>query len=156
MRGGTHALAGITIALVTAVPAPPLQLLGVAIAGAIGALMPDLDHPQAALSRRVWIASASLRMVVSHRGATHSLLAFVGALILTAVSPAHWQHIVASAAVGYCSHIILDALTISGVPLLWPWGRRFSLLSLRTGGTIERLFALAMAAGLFIWGAGQT
>lgn len=150
MRGGTHALAGITIALITSVPAPPLQLFGVAIAGAIGALMPDLDHPHSALSRRVWIAGASLRMAVSHRGATHSLLAFCAALLLTGLSPAHWQHIVTSAAVGYCSHIVLDAMTVSGVPLLWPWKRRFRLLPLRTGGIFEKLLALAMLTGL-VW-----
>jgi inner membrane protein len=52
--------------------------------------------------------------------------------------------------VGYCSHIVLDAMTVTGVPLLWPWKRRFRLLPLRTGGIIERLFALSMLAGLII------
>ena len=141
MRGATHTFAGVTIAVLMFAPAPPLVLAGAAIAGGIGALLPDLDHPQSTISRRVWLAGATLRLVVSHRGALHSLLAMAAALLLAATVPGDWSQIALSAAVGYCSHIFLDALTISGVPLLWPKQQRYRLLRLRTGGFGEMLFA---------------
>ena len=150
MRGGTHALAGVTVALIVFVPAPPLVLLGAVIAGGIGALLPDLDHPQSTISRRVWLAGASLRLVVSHRGALHSLIAMAAAMLLAAIAPDDYGQIALSAAVGYCSHIFLDALTVSGVPLLWPYSRRFRLLRLRTGGVGEMLFAWGLLTLLVI------
>lgn len=146
MRGGTHALAGVTLAVIVFVPAPPLVLLGAAIAGGVGALLPDLDHPQSTISRRVWLAGASLRLVVSHRGALHSLLAMAAAMLLASFAPQGFTPIALSAAVGYCSHIFLDALTVSGVPLLWPRRDRYRLLRLRTGGVGELLFAWGLLA----------
>lgn len=148
MRGSTHTFTGVALAVIMFAPAPPLVLAGAAIAGGIGALLPDLDHPQSTISRRVWLAGATLRMVVSHRGALHSLLAMAAALLLAATVQGDWSQIALSAAVGYCSHIVLDALTVSGVPLFWPKQQRYRLLRIRTGGVGERLFALGILAVL--------
>jgi inner membrane protein len=56
---------------------------------------------------------------------------------------------------GYLSHLLADALTISGMPLLWPWRTRAyglpKAVRLRTGGRVEyALTLLIVAAGL--WG----
>jgi inner membrane protein len=150
MRGSTHTFAGVALAVIMFAPAPPLVLVGAAIAGGIGALLPDLDHPQSTISRRVWLAGASLRLVVSHRGALHSLLAMAAALLLAATVQGDWSQIALSAAVGYCSHIFLDALTVSGVPLLWPKKQKYRLLRIRTGGTGEILFAWGLLAVLVL------
>jgi membrane-bound metal-dependent hydrolase YbcI (DUF457 family) len=59
---------------------------------------------------------------------------------------------------GYFSHVVLaDALTISGVPLLWPLEHRFHLLPkglrIRTGGPVEGLIFLGVVLGLagLVW-----
>jgi inner membrane protein len=144
-------MAGVMLAVMVANPAPPLALIGAAIAGGIGALLPDIDHPKSSISRRAFIAGASLRLVVSHRGALHSLMAAGAAMLLASVSPADWSEIILSAALGYSSHIFLDALTVSGVPLLWPWSRKFRLMRLRTGGLGERVFVIVIMASFGIW-----
>ena len=56
---------------------------------------------------------------------------------------------------GYASHVVIaDAMTIAGVPLIWPASRRFHLLPrflrVRTGGPAEWLVFL-MVAALFVW-----
>jgi len=54
MRGGTHALAGVLIGAALTIDSVSLiPIVGAIAAGALGALAPDLDHPQAALSRKI-------------------------------------------------------------------------------------------------------
>jgi membrane-bound metal-dependent hydrolase YbcI (DUF457 family) len=97
-------------------------------AAAIGGFAPDLDTTWA------WSASLDAHLYpLVHRGASHTLVgaplmallffAFVGLLgrrwprlrfgPLTAVAPA--------LLLGALSHLVLDMLTITGVPLLWPF-----------------------------------
>jgi inner membrane protein len=57
---------------------------------------------------------------------------------------------------GYLSHVALaDALTIAGVPLLWPWRKKFHLLPrplrIRTGGLVEQLIGLVLVCLLVAW-----
>lgn len=116
----------------------PATAAASALAG-VGALLPDLDHPQSALGRRVPFVSVPLARLVGHRGVTHSLLATL------AVAAALWRwsgqgaDVIAPLCVGYLSHLGGDMLTPSGVPLLWPARRSFSLNLFRTGSPWETL-----------------
>ncbi len=126
----------------------PVQVAaGLVLAGALGALLPDLDHPQSALSNRVGIAGLPFRLL-SHRGVTHSLIAAAAALLIAGMVPVEWRPYAIAAALGYSSHIVLDGLTVTGVPLLWPWGRRFRIGYMRTGGLSERLFGVGLVVSL--------
>jgi inner membrane protein len=75
----------------------------------------------------------------NHRSISHSLLAF-GIVVWTAylASPM----IAPAVAVGYGSHLLADAITTGGVPLFWPWSKRFGLrnlgLSIPTGGWLDQ------------------
>ncbi|MHB8295375.1 MAG: metal-dependent hydrolase [Acidimicrobiales bacterium] len=51
-------------------------------------------------------------------------------------------------AIGMSSHLLTDALTHGGVPLLWPWKRRFGLALVRTGHIGESALDGLMAVGL--------
>jgi len=62
-------------------------------------------------------------------------------------------------ALGYLSHLVADALTMEGVPLLWPIYRKRirllpALLAIRTGGAREYMATVAL--GVFVvlaaWG----
>jgi inner membrane protein len=143
MLGRTHALAGATIGLILAGP------VGAGV-GVIGALLPDIDHPNSKISRAVKLP---LHLAFTHRGVLHSglLCALVFALAFFA-SPEPYKLYALAAAAGWISHIVLDALTVSGVPLFWPIRFKLSVLPLRTGGIIEQLLAILLTIALLYQG----
>lgn len=159
MTGRTHLLAGAAAgaALLCSQglgPVAPVQLAAVGAAACLGALLPDLDHPQSLLSRKAGPVGAVPGLFLRHRGPTHSLAAalatWAGASWLCAAQGL--PHAAALAALaGYLSHLALDALTPGGVPLLWPlWGRRVGLPLVRTGSGLEGLAGLAIL-GALLW-----
>lgn len=87
--GRTHAASGAVAFLVVLpllsqadLPLTPLTVPVGALAAAGAATMPDLDHPQATVSRSLGPATVGLARLVGwltggHRGGTHSLLAVV-------------------------------------------------------------------------------
>lgn len=147
MMAGSHIVMGAAAWAVAAhlagVPASEPQALA---AAALGALLPDIDHPNSWAGRKMRVVSVPLALVLGHRGITHSLLAVAGALAVLAVMGVGW--IAAPVAIGYLSHLAADGLTPSGVPLLWPSRRRFTLNLCRTGGIVE----MALVAGVAILG----
>ena len=114
-------------------------LSGASLPGLLGALagsvLPDLDIP----------------LGIPHRTVTHWwLLPATGmgtALLLTSDAPSRAFFLGLSA--GALLHIAEDSLTNGGVPLLRPFGKRFSFRLTRTGGTFEYLlsFGILVAAG---------
>ncbi len=98
MRGGAHAALGAAAAIPLALLTGPRFLIPVVLAGAVGGLLPDIDHPGSTLGRfvpwpavvvenhktgfiahgRRWFHGRTVR----HRGETHS----VGAAAITAVA----------------------------------------------------------------------
>jgi len=115
---------------------------------AIGGLLPDLDHPESALGRRIPLISVPLSALVGHRGMTHSLLAVVlllGVLItmttfsMTEHAPTV-QALIPPLIVGYLSHILGDSMTPSGVPLFWPRKRTYSFRLFKTWSWQETVF----------------
>lgn len=135
MMGTTHALLG--AACGWSISGEPL---GAAV-GALAGLLPDLDHPQSLLGRRLWPVAWTLNKAFGHRSALHSLAALLlVALAARALLPDWWQIV----AVGYASHLLADALTVAGVPLLWPLKFRFRFLGIRTGGIIEHMLMLVL------------
>lgn len=149
MMAGSHVILGAAAWMVTArLGGDAVTPISVAAAMA-GALLPDLDHPSSWAGRRLWPISKPLSMVLGHRGATHSLLAVLGSLMILNVSTpsSPLSGMIEPITVGYLSHLAGDALTPAGIPLLWPWKRRFGLPICSTGGLLEIILATAAAAG---------
>lgn len=116
-----------------------------------GALLPDIDHPQSWLGRRLPFLSRPIAAIFGHRGITHSLLAVaLGVWLLGSESGGVW---ISALAVGYLSHLAADGLTPQGVPLLWPNHHRFSLPVCSTGGAMEIVVVLAVVL-LALWKGG--
>ena len=96
---------------------------------------------------------------VKHRGILHSGLAGLIVLVLGALIGWRVGYLDVGLAfgLGYLSHVALaDAMTIHGVPLLWPIKAQFHLLPkglrVRTGGPVEGLIFLCgtlLLIGLF-------
>lgn len=119
MTGRTHLLVGIAVGLLVAVPySDPGLVAAAALAGAVGGLLPDIDHPRSIISGYV-PGSGILRLAISHRGPTHTLL-FVGmiaALLLVAAAP---LALTIAFIAGMSLHLVCDMATPSGVRLLYP------------------------------------
>lgn len=99
VMGRTHAASGAAVHLVVVpflgsvgVPPDPLSVLAGALAAAGAAMLPDLDHPQASISRSLGpvtylMARAVAAVSGGHRQATHSLLGLlVGVVVAVGLS----------------------------------------------------------------------
>ena len=110
MQGRTHLLVGIAIAAAIA-PTP-----SVAMAVVIGAMLPDIDHPQSLITGIV-PGARLLSLGMRHRGVTHSLWALG---LIVALGMTQGQAIGVGIGAGYASHLVLDMLTPRGVALFQP------------------------------------
>lgn len=152
MMAGSHIAVGAAlwagVARLTGLETVEPQALA---AAALGSLLPDIDHPQSWAGRKVPFISIPLSFLLGHRGITHSALAALACAMLLTFMGTGW--LAAPVVVGYLSHLLADGLTPSGVPLLWPNKRRFSLNLCRTGSLTEIAIvaAIAIAGG---WAAG--
>lgn len=169
MTGPTHVLLGISSAVVTAylTPYSPKNVFHF-LAVVIGSLAPDLDgngtltKPGTVLKRFVGVTAANvidslfapfpwlIRKSFGHRGFTHApLFAFLllGAAIITESELLFWFSI------GYLSHLVGDAITVSGIPLYSPLRKeRISFSPIRVGGLVEKLVATLLLLFVIIYG----
>jgi inner membrane protein len=162
MTGRTHDLAALT-ALVTYIAVGPVPSMTVATAivsfGAnmIGGLLPDIDNATSDIWKQIrggtLIGKIVSPLLGHHRMISHSLLGIVIAGYLTGwllsaigtvlIVDMHivWWAVMA----GYVSHLIMDSLTVDGVPWLFPLPVRFGFppvkfLRVKTGSWAETLF----------------
>lgn len=62
-----------------------------------------------------------------------------------------WAWLVPAMVIGAMSHNVSDILSPEGVPLLWPYPRRFSVPVIgHTGDVFESVLSIAMAAGVLL------
>lgn len=139
----------------------PGSNLGVlTVCAAFGALLPDLDANTSRLQHfeiaRGIAPFAPIGKLLSgwlrHRGPMHSLVGLAVASVLLGVPIALTLGWLCAAAVilGYASHLFLDAMTVSGIPLLYPNRQRFwvspwRLLRIVTGSADEEGVFVALS-----------
>lgn len=105
----------------------------------IGSLLPDLDHTDSTLGRRLKFVSYPVSVVFGHRGITHSLIAVAG---VGYIAYTFQSHVVSWLAMGYLLHLLGDYLTPSGIPLLYPFRKSYrGLITAKTGTIGESLLA---------------
>ena len=160
MLAFTHIAAGVAASLAVAqgLHAVPLQTLLILNGCILGSMMPDIDHPKSAFGSRMLPVSLPLSAIMGHRGITHSLLAVVGVTALcwwlflkVGVHNGYFTPFIVGVAVGYLSHLAGDFFSNSGVPLLWPYKRKFvSPIKLCTGDVWEYVVAFTLY-GLAFW-----
>ncbi|ACM61514.1 inner membrane protein [Caldicellulosiruptor bescii] len=116
MRGYTHLAFALAAASSIQVLAHRSALsLEVAVAG-ISALLPDIDHPDSLLGRKIKPISWLINKLLGHRTITHSLDFAIGLCVVVLLSSnfSYWAWMFV---LGYMSHLILDSLTLSGIKL---------------------------------------
>lgn len=129
------------------------------IGGIITCLLPDIDHPKSLLGQRLKWLSIPITKVFGHRGITHSFLGIVGGSIFLSSNllsqiiiliPVDFIH---AMIVGYISHVVADMLTPLGIPLLWPYRRRFCIPILNPSKypKWERIFCVLVLTCAFLY-----
>ncbi len=154
LMGGVAILWMLPVGLASSTASAPLALL----LAALGSLLPDLDARESKLSSVQVGGIAPLKPVarllnrrLGHRGVLHSLLALLALSLLVGLPLSLFLDPLAGLglALGYLSHLLLDACTRSGVPLLWPERRKLWVLPPRlrlvTGSMAEEIAFLLLA-----------
>ena len=156
MLGKTHALCAVLLA--AALGFSPLEA-GIA---AVFSLLPDADLPYSYIGRVFGPIALAVNRKYGHRTVTHSLLSLglvsAAALILYFLGIIRLSFAEA-VIVGYGSHIVLDLLNPTGIPLLWPKDLWFILLGGRivVGELMEQvIFWLLLIGSLLYFGAECT
>lgn len=176
MTSRTHDLAAFTALNTTFIYLATIQidfatLMAVIGANFIGGLAPDLDNSSAHLWKRIRGGSVLSKLIApllgGHRLISHSLLGvgIMGFLfarlldVLSSVVLVDMQQVWWGFMIGLISHLVMDALTKDGIPLLFPLPFRIGIpplswLRIRTGGLAEKALVfpgLMLINGYLIW-----
>jgi inner membrane protein len=163
MMGRTHAVIGLNcLWLFDLLPGslPPEDVALAAGCAVLGALLPDLDASRPLLSRSQVFGITPLAPVafgihraLGHRGVLHSSLGLtLCAALAASLSP--WVGVWPAAALwlGYVTHLLADACTPLGIPLL-PHRPRFHVLPapirITTGSLAEEVLGVTFAVAAF-------
>lgn len=168
MLGKTHMVGGTCTGFLTTAwllnhtnfSEQPLLALAVPLliaSASFGSLLPDIDHPNSKMGRRVKPLSKFINKLVGHRGATHTLLAMmIVSLVLFLLNlslPLSLQPLgltaVLGVTVGYFNHLLLDALTPSGVPIFAPFYKKSIRFAKLTTGKYDVFVAISMVVATF-------
>lgn len=154
MTGRTHAACGAFLGALTGA-ALGFPEAG-AVAGAVAALLPDLDHPGSTIGRRVPVIPVLLEAIAGHRTVTHTVwfclvlaagFGFLGNWLAGFGVPGVKGFLLSLPALASSlSHLALDACTRSGVEPLAPlngWHPRGPVI---TGSFVDYLVAFGFAA----------
>ena len=97
----------------------PVNLAAFLILLLLGSLAPDIDSSTSFLGRK----TKPVSWLFHHRGAVHSFLAMIFfTLILLLITPNFYYAL--AFVLGYLSHLLMDSVTPTGVPFLWPSKKR--------------------------------
>lgn len=121
-------------------------------ASGLGGLLPDIDHKNSTITKSNPVAGFFIRLFLTHRGFTHSLLSlaiisaftWIGARV---IGSGYGYWVVSGFSIGYASHILLDSLNPKGVPLFYPLKKKFSFGKIKTGGRVENLVFIGLVLG---------
>lgn len=142
-----------------------------------GSLLPDIDNAHSMLGHKFGWISKEIQHVAGHRTVFHSLLGLLfGSLLALGLEEVviyllkqrgltfsaqvvGAEHLVFFGVLFGCvMHIVADGLTLGGVPLLWPYHKRFGFppnphLRFRTGTWREFVivWSFMLLVGIGIW-----
>lgn len=156
MLGHTHILGGVTLSVTVSTisglympyvsdnvlsSAESFVVFGGFMFGTcFGSLLPDIEKKGSTISNRFKLISFISRILFGHRGFTHSLLAVlllgVIAFPITLSLP-FLKPFFVGLIIGYLSHLLLDALNPTGVPLFYPLDYKITFANVTTGGIWE-------------------
>ncbi|MCV2499759.1 MAG: metal-dependent hydrolase [Candidatus Lightella neohaematopini] len=110
----------------------------------ITCLLPDIDHPKSFIGKRFKWLSIPIYKLFGHRSFTHSLLLIIIIIIYVNIRKINISvDVIYAMIIGYISHIIADILTPAGIPLFWPYSKKFSIPIIKKSNVrLERLISI--------------
>lgn len=160
MRGREHLVFGITTSATLALAmyspdsvyfAHPAIFTGLA---AVGSLFPDIDHPDSTISRKCRLLSNVVSLFIkSHRTYTHDLALILPIAILLST---HYP-IILGFFFGYIGHLIMDLLTVSGLPFFYLFQKKSIHITpkwarFKSGSVVAMLFTYLLSGGVLAAG----
>lgn len=155
--GKTHFYTGLLAGagLACALNYPLIPTAVTVAAGAIGGVLPDLDHRKSKVTQKLGVIGFFSSRIFHHRGLLHTpvfyiVISFILSLFVGEFSLV--QVLLYGLLAGELSHLLLDALTPKGIPFLWPLYRRhISLLPIPTDSVIDHLIGrLSLIAAVLV------
>ncbi len=151
----THALFALALVIIptaylSGAPVGPFIIIVVIAAS----LLPDIDHPSSMIGRAIKPVSLIIHETVGHRSLTHSIVAIAGlTIVVSAIVFKYDLRIIYiyTFVLGYASHILADMLNTTGVELLYPDKKRYSILhkrGIRVGSPGETILSLFLLGGI--------
>lgn len=109
----------------------------------VGGLAPDIDHPESKVGRKLLLKPISILInkVFGHRTITHSLVMSIFMTILlisstnmfSGILKFIYSNLVIGFCIGWLSHLMLDLITVKGIPIYYPFiKKKYSLLKFKT------------------------
>lgn len=164
MTSPTHVAGGIIAAQILLNYVHADSHMAIIVVAAAGSILPDIDLPGSLMSNVIkpisviynWVEEKVMPKGMQHRGASHTLICIIimlmyacrdAAITVYVQMLAHTPYtgslvgpdaFMLALTAGVASHIILDMLTTSGVPLLYPFIRtRLRVCNIKTGSKTE-------------------
>ena len=154
MVGKTHLAVGLATGIGACIAGnlPPLTGVMVIAECGLGSLLPDIDQRNSIISKKVKPVGAVVSAVAGHRTIFHDpLLYLVLGLAAWKTIPAYMSHVI-SLLIGVVTHLFLDALNPTGIPIL---GFRLHLCNIHTGSSkdlfLGTMFRFIARFGLIFW-----
>lgn len=154
MTGKTHILGGMDAVLIAPLLSTTLatslvgmnhaelaMCLGAAV---VGSLFPDIDLHGSKMGHKAGAASWVIQFVFGHRTLFHSPLLMLIIYLGMAIFFPEYQTYTVFFLIGMGSHLLLDMCNKKGIPLLYPFPKRFHIASVRTRSAAEAVFAAVL------------
>lgn len=127
---------------------PPKNLLewvGGLCLGGLGGLLPDIDHESSKITKKLGLIGKMISKICPHRGITHTFFLWMvlwgGLFYWNPLGKVYWL----CGFLGCCSHLLLDAMTISGVRMFSPLSRKkIRFCKIHTGSGLESLVCVLL------------
>lgn len=169
MNYRTHKIGGICAGIVTSTllfmdnPSPTTLISSLLlISGAsLGSIMPDIDKSTTKIGKKFLLKPISLyiQKKYGHRTITHSLIVSLIGLSLLVYSSCMFRgiayylysNLVIGFSIGYMSHLLLDLLTVQGVPLFYPFDKtKYRICKFKTSKHEEFVSSLCLVTTGFL------
>ena len=145
MIGKTHLAGGLAAAAVIcqAVNLPLAEGLIFTTGCAVGSLFPDIDHESSTVGKRVKPLSSLLHKTVGHRTLFHWFVPYCLLAVVLHLWKPSWDVVTMAVLIGVLTHLFLDALNPSGVPV-FP-GLKLNLLKIKTESGFDKAIGTLLA-----------
>ncbi len=148
MEGKTHMLGGVSAGLLYAIVTKTSFVSGgaaLAATAVVGSLFPDLDISTSMLGSKIKPVSCLANKILGHRTLFHSPVLYMGIYAVSGGLIRRYPLCWIGFLLGVVSHLFLDLLNHQGIPLFYPFSKKFHLANLEYGGKAESVIRILMS-----------